>query len=132
MHPIRMETPEQLVERFSRAYRAKRFEDVYEMYSESSEIRRGIDKKHYVSKMRSAVLRTKMEILEAKVASSSAQGDVAKVTLLSTTKSIVGQWHVEEEFILKREGSEWRIASTTKVRQWPAGGRNASGVRGRM
>jgi hypothetical protein len=123
--------PEAVVEEFSRGYRAARYDAVYDLYSEESEIKKGYSKNAYTSRMRSTAQRTKMEIRGSKIAGSEVRGDTARVTLMSTTKSIVGEWRMEEEFWLKMEKGAWRILKIDKVRQWPAedGG---TGVRGRM
>ncbi len=111
--------PESIVEAFARAYRAKRYDEIYDLYAGDSEIRKTFTKESYSSRMRSTTLRTKMEIQEARIAGSYVMGDTARVVLSSTTRSIVGDWHLEEEFDLKREAGNWRIANILKLRQWP-------------
>lgn len=123
--------PESVVEEFSRGYRAKDFGRVYDLYSDESEIRKNYSKQAFTSRMRTTVQRTKMEIQSSKIAGSEISGDSARITLLTTTKSIVGEWHVEEEFTLKREGDQWRIVDVTKVRQWPLR-QGGTSTRGRM
>ncbi len=127
----RAASPDSVVEEFSRGYRAKRFDRIYDLFSKESEIRKSYTRDAYDSRMRSTVARTKMDIQESKMAGSHVMGDTAAVTLISTTKSIVGAWHMEEEFSLKREDGEWRIVNIAKVRQWPLKG-GSSAVRGRM
>ena len=122
--------PEARVEEFSRGYRAGRYEDVYDLYSEGSEIKKGYSRHAYASNMRNAAKRTKMEIRESKLAGSKLEGETARVTLLSRTASIVGEWYVEEEFTLKKEDGEWKILTVAKVRQWPVrqGGTSVRGT----
>ena len=111
--------PESIVEAFARAYRAKRYDEIYDLYASDSEIRKAFTKESYTSRMRNTALRTKMEIQEARITGSYVLGDTARVVLTSTTRSIVGDWHLEEEFDLKRETGNWRIANILKLRQWP-------------
>ena len=122
---------QKVVEQFSRNYRAGRYDAVYDLYSTDSEVRRDYSRETYSSRMRSTAMRTKMEIKESKVVGSEMQGDNARVTLLSTTKSIVGEWYLEEEFTLRIESGSWKILSMSKVRQWPLR-QGGTSVRGRM
>jgi hypothetical protein len=123
--------PERLVERFSRGYRAGRYAEVYDLFSEESEIRRAYTRESYASRMRSTAQRTKMAIKESKIGTSELTGNTARVTLLSVTNSIVGQWHMEEEFTLRKEAGGWKILGIAKMRQWPIKG-GGTAVRGRM
>ncbi len=113
-------SPESVVEAFARAYRAKRYDEIYDLYASDSEIRKNFTKESYSSRMRSTAQRTKMEVQDAKVAGCYVLGETARVVLTSTTRSIVGDWHLEEEFDLKREAGNWRITNILKLRQWPA------------
>lgn len=124
-------TPESVVEEFSRGYRAKRYDKVYDLYSNNSEIRKNYSRTAYSSRMRNTAQRTKMEIKDSKLAGSEVREDTARVTLISTTKSIVGEWHMEEEFTLKREEGKWKIVGIAKVRQWPLK-QGGTSVRGGM
>jgi hypothetical protein len=123
--------PQKVVEQFSRNYRMGRYDVVYDLYSQDSEFRRNFSKETFSSRMRSTAARTKMEIREAKIVGSEVQGDNARIVLLSTTKSIVGEWYVEEEFNLRREPGGWKIVSVSKARQWPLK-QGGTSTRGKM
>jgi hypothetical protein len=123
--------PEAVVNKFARGYRAGRYAEIYDLYSEKSEIRSKYSRTAYSSRMRITAKRTKMEIQEAHVAGSEVQDDRARVTLISTTKSIVGEWHVEEQFTLIREDGDWKILDVKKVRQWPSK-EGGTSTRGRL
>jgi len=122
--------PQKVVEQFSRNYRIGRYDIVYDLYSVDSEFRKNFTKETFSSRMRSTAQRTKMEIKESKIVGSEVRGENARIVLLSTTKSIVGEWHVEEEFTLRKEPGGWKILSMSKARQWPLkqGGTSTRGM----
>ncbi len=127
----RTPSPEQVIEKFARGYRRGDYSGIYNLYSKRSDIKKKFSKQAYSSKMRTTAKRTQMEIEESHVAGSQVSGGKARVTLVSKTKSIVGEWHMEEQFTLVQEDGSWRILEMKKVRQWPVGERGTA-TKGRM